>query len=251
MSKSTRQQINVEVVDNPVASPDGNQKMFRPLRIYTLDSEGVINEIMRRRPGYQIETVRSIYQMSMRVLEELLVSGANIRTELFNASVKTRGAAVNGQWDKEKNSLYIQFTQSSRLRKALSDSFVKVTGNGRKAMVFVEGYDTYTQEKGFTATITQCFILRGRFIKLAGDHPDVGITLTASDGTVTRIPANAIINNMHTTLSFLLPGELQPGEYVLTVTTQYSSSRMLKRPRSVSHPICLVQPVPASQQQIR
>lgn len=235
MEEDIKYQINVDVVDNPVATSEENQKIFRVFHPRTVDDEGVVEEIMNINPGYERETVRSIYQFSMRILKSLLVSGARVKTSLFDASIQSRGAANGMQWDDNQNSLYVQFKQSAELREAISNNIVCVQGAKQSTITLHNCFNVSTQTYGFTATIGRNFILKGKFIKLVGTHPSVGVTLTAADGTVTRIGRGLITTNTPTQLNLLIPEILSPGEYTLTVTTQYSTSRLLKHPRSVSH----------------
>ena len=72
-------------------------------------------------------------------------------------------------------------------------------------------------------------------LKVMGDDPAVGVTLTDSKGTVTKIDDDDITINKPSELTLLLPTGLEDGEYTLTVTTQYSKGNIgLKSPRSVS-----------------
>ena len=101
-------------------------------------------------------------------------------------------------------------------------------------MYVAGGIDTATSLSGFTATAGRNFTLTGQRIKLAGDDPSVGITLTDAEGEVTRITDDMIALNQPSKLIFLIPAGLADGEYKLTVTTQYSSGQLLKTPRSVT-----------------
>ena len=72
-------------------------------------------------------------------------------------------------------------------------------------------------------------------LKVMGDDPAVGVTLTDSKGTVTKIDDDDITINKPSELTLLLPASLADGEYTLTVTTQYSKGNVsLKSPRSAS-----------------
>ena len=70
---------------------------------------------------------------------------------------------------------------------------------------------------------------------MVGDDESVGVTLTNASKAVTKLTDDLITINNPSSLTLLLPTDLEEGEYTLTVTTQYANSgHMLKSPRSVS-----------------
>ena len=78
--------------------------------------------------------------------------------------------------------------------------------------------------------------VRGARLKVIGTDESVGVTLTHTDGTVSKIAAEDIVINNPSELLLLLPADLKDGIYELKITTQYSNggTSMLKQPRSVS-----------------
>lgn len=75
-------------------------------------------------------------------------------------------------------------------------------------------------------------------LKVTGDDPAVGITLTDAEGAETRLAEDMLVVNNPSQLILLIPANLPEGDYTLTVTMQYSgTSTPLKTPRSVSQMI--------------
>jgi hypothetical protein len=76
--------------------------------------------------------------------------------------------------------------------------------------------------------------LKGVKLKIAGDNPANGITLTnTANGEITRIPTERLIANFPKNIIFILPESLQAGDYQLELTTQYSNaSTLTKQPRN-------------------
>ena len=77
--------------------------------------------------------------------------------------------------------------------------------------------------------------VEGSRIKLVGDSPQVGVTLTSvSDPEVSYfIPPTAMLINEPKRLMFVLPKEVTDGSWQVTVTTQYSHAKQtVKKPRS-------------------
>jgi len=76
--------------------------------------------------------------------------------------------------------------------------------------------------------------LTGSKIKIAGDNPANGISLTnQANNVVTVIAVNSIAVNDPSKITFIVPADLAPGDYKLSITTQFSTpSQGLKDPRS-------------------
>ena len=89
-------------------------------------------------------------------------------------------------------------------------------------MYILETEDRKSGRRDGSATAGKNFFVRGAMLKVMGDDPAVGVTLTDSKGTVTKIDDDDITINKPSELTLLLPASLADGEYTLTVTTQYS-----------------------------
>ena len=74
-------------------------------------------------------------------------------------------------------------------------------------------------------------------LKVVGSDAAVGVSLTNSEGVVTKLDDDMIASNKPSELMLLVPTGLADGEYTLTVTTQYSTGTTLKAPRSTTIPL--------------
>jgi polysaccharide pyruvyl transferase WcaK-like protein len=109
-------------------------------------------------------------------------------------------------------------------------------------MYIVAGEDVVTRADDGTATAGRNYILHGKFLKVAGDHPSVGVCLTSASGQKFLLTPDMIAENSPAKLIILLPTGLADGNYTLTVTTQYSGSgALLKVPRTADKVITLGQ----------
>ena len=100
------------------------------------------------------------------------------------------------------------------------------------------------QGAGFRVKAGRAFTLHGRNIKVVGDDPSVGISLTDSDGTVTKIEGDLIIQNDPKKLVFIIPAGLDEGDYELKVVTQYAGGNWkLKTPRTISRTLTIGEPI--------
>ena len=174
------------------------------------------------------------------ILEEMyetnaVLRGVQVNTGLFYAVAKFLGVIEGGKWDPEKNSVYIALTQGRELREEIAETAVSILGEKANVMYILETEDRKSGRRDGSATADKNFFVRGAMLKVMGDDPAVGVTLTDSKGIVTKIDDDDITINKPSELTLLLPTGLEDGEYTLTVTTQYSKGNVsLKSPRSAS-----------------
>ena len=145
---------------------------------------------------------------------------------------------MNGAWDPERNSIYVSFTQDKDLREAIAETSVDILGDKASGMYISGVKDAATQATDGTMTPGRNFTISGRLLKVAGEDPKVGITIRNEEAGETLLPADMLTVNNPSQLVILVPADLAPGEYTLTVTTQYTGSGTpLKTPRSVSRQV--------------
>lgn len=232
MAKKIKHQVNLNLRDNAMTKEDTEDKIFTVHFQGTADRDRIIAEMMKVNPGLEEETVQMVYDLQQRVVLDLLFSGYRVNTGLYHAELTAKGVTYDGVWDPNVNSLSVNFTQGKDAREALEDTIINVEGEKGATMRVTSGASAIG--KGYVVKAGRSFTLRGKNIKVAGDDPSVGITLTDSEKAVTRIEGDLIVQNDPTTLVFIIPGELANGEYELKVTTQFTSGgNLLKTPRSV------------------
>ena len=237
MAEKIKYQINVQMMDNAVTKDNPDDKIFSVVSNGTADKERLIAEMMKVNPGLEQETLRHVLDLQNRVIIDLLMKGMRVNNGLFDVAIQCRGIVQGTAWDPNVNTLYANFTQGKEVRETIADAVINVQGEKGATMYFSNSEDAATGAKEFHATAGSNFTLTGKNIKVVGDDPSVGITLTASDDTKTEITGGAIGVNQPSKLVFFIPAGLADGDYTLTVTTQYNgnNSLFLKTPRSVSH----------------
>jgi hypothetical protein len=205
-----------------------------------LTREDVIDLMREEDTGLRRETIEHVMNLENRVVTKAVLNGNSVNTGLFRAVAQPRGIIKGGQWDPERNSIYVSFTQDKDIREAIAETSIDILGNKQDVMFIAEGEDGATRATDGAATAGRNYILRGRMLKVTGDDPSVGITLTNTAGKVTKLPADLLTVNNPSQLIFLLPADLADGEYTITVTTQYlHTNALLKTPRSVSTTITI------------
>ena len=232
--------LNVQLADNVVTVEDKNDKIAVLVPAGTADKQRVISEIMEVNPGLERETVEAVLNLENRVVKKLLLTGFRVNTGLYSAVAQPSGVVEGNRWNPERNSLYVSFTQGGDMRAAIGETSVNIIGEKGNAMYISGGQDSATGAMGFTATAGRNFVLTGARLKVAGDAPEVGVTLTsAATGTVTKITTDMLAVNEPRKLILLIPAGLADGEYTLSVTTQFSgsSTQPLKSPRTIEQVI--------------
>ena len=83
-------------------------------------------------------------------------------------------------------------------------------------MYILETEDKKTGLKDGSATAGRNFFVRGAMLKVVGDDESVGVTLTNASKAVTKLTDDLITINNPSSLTLLLPTDLEEGEYTLT-----------------------------------
>ena len=228
------------LVDNAVTADDKEDKILMLESAGSLTMADIIEEMKKEDTGLRTETLEHALKLFNRVTTDLLLNGFAVNTGLFHAVPQFRGVIENGAWNPEKNSIYVSFTQDKELREAIAETSVNILGDKASGMYISGVKDAATQATDGTATIGRNFIITGRLLKIAGDDPTVGITFRNEDTGETALTADMISVNNPSQLVILIPTDLAPGEYTLTVTTQYTGgNKFLKEPRSVSRQVII------------
>ena len=79
-----------------------------------------------------------------RVLTDLILNGYSVNTGLFRAVAQLTGVIEGGVWNKEKNSIYVSFTQDKALREAIAQTAVEILGEKSNIMYILETEDKKT-----------------------------------------------------------------------------------------------------------
>lgn len=241
MAEDIKYQINVQMADNAVTRDNPDDKIFTIVSQGTADKERVIAEMMAVNPGLEKETLRHVLELENRIVKKLILSGMRVNNGLYEATPQCKGVVTGTAWDAEKNSIYVHFQQGKELREAIRATTINVVGEKGSSFYLSNSLDAASGKDGFNATVGSNLTITGKNIKVAGDDPSVGITLTNAARAVTTIKPGKVGMNMPSKLMISLPDDLAAGDYTLTITTQFSgSSSFLKAPRSITQTIHVV-----------
>ena len=232
MTKTKENSVNLYIASNTVSGNSDGKKIFKIQSSGTVDMETIISEMSRKYPLIPPETIRMLLRVSQNIQIRSLLEGKRVNMGMYIAELQSKGVTRDGQWNPAVNSLYANFRPGKELREAVAGVAVKVVGEKSSPMYITRAESSLGE--GFTAVPGLWIALYGKFLKVVGNHPSVGIWLIAPNGTETKITSGMIIFNLPSKLMFQIPSELAEGEYLLRVTTQYSSgNRWLKEPRCV------------------
>ena len=202
----------------------------------SMDLNKVYDEMEKEITGVKRETIVHVTTLFLRVVAQLILNGYSVNTGLFRAVARFSGMIEGGVWNPDKNTVYVDFTQEKLLRDAIRQTKVEVESEKPDSMYILEVEDRVLGMVANRITPGHNVFIRGARLKVAGTAAEVGVSLTHTDGTVTKIAGDDIVVNNPSELLLLLPADMKDGIYELKITTQYSNggSSMLKQPRSVS-----------------
>lgn len=230
-------------VDNTVTTDNKDDKILLLESAGSVGLEQIYKEMKEEDTGLRMETIAHVVSLFLRVVMRLILNGYSVNTGLSRAVAQFVGVIDKGQWNPATNSVYVSFIQDKLIREAIAKTEVKILGVKANVMYILEVEDRKTGLKDGTATPGRNFFVRGSHLKVVGNDPAVGVTLTDSAGNVTKLVDDEVSINKPSELTLLLPTGLKDDTYTLTVCTQYSqSAQLLKEPRSVSTTIVVGKP---------
>jgi hypothetical protein len=195
--------------------------------------DGLVKEGMELKP----ETVLDVITRFNRKCLELLLQGCNINTGMVHMRLVAKGVVRGKKWDSEHNRLYVSITQGAEMRAAVADTTVEIMGESPDPLVLYSvaavpkgKTDDFKLKRGFNAE------LKGEFIKIVGNDT-CGIYFRNVDtAKEIKLEPEYIPINERSRVLIIVPATMEPGMYELRVTTQFSTNKLLKDPRSISLP---------------
>ena len=223
--------ITVDLYDNVLTEKKGDYT-GKVSTTGSADNQTVADEICKERTEYRPETIMNILDLADKKRIDLLASGKTVNTGMGVFSVAVSGSfdGESAPFDPEKHKLTVGFSASGAVRKALTEVVVKPRA-AAGGLTINSVYDPYLDEINGRITSGSNLIINGVNIKVAGENPSNGVFLTKV-GSSEQVKMRLITHNNPSQLTVLLP-TLEPGDYQLTITTQFAAGKkILKDPRS-------------------
>lgn len=229
------------LADNAVTADNKDDKILLLESAGNLTEKDILERMLKEITGLKEETLYHAMSLYNRIVMESLLNGYTVNTGLFYASPSFQGVIDGGVWDKEKNTIKVNFQQGKTLREEIAKTKVEILGEKADIMYVLEVEDKKTGLKDGTVSPGFGVIIRGRNLKIAGSDEKVGVYLINDQSSEEKLPDYQIIHNKPSELTIQIPTGLLTGTYTLRITTQYNKSTAgLKEPRSVEVLVNLV-----------
>ena len=235
MADEIKYRIDAFLQDNPLTTDDTQDVIAVPASREPADEARILAEMKAEDTGLRSETILHVFELEKRVVKRLLMQGCNVNTGLYHASVAFRGIVKNSRWNPDENEIVVNFNPGADLREAIAQTAVNILGP-KPAGIAVTGLeDVATKAGNASATAGRAFTLSGQNLRISGDDPAVGLTLTNAEGAETTVAPDLWVINNPSQFTFIIPADLEAGTYTLRLTTQYggNSQHLLKTPRTV------------------
>lgn len=214
---------------------DKNDYVAVPVSNGSLTIPDIVKELLAEGMEIKAETAIDIITRFNRKSAEKVLSGFNVNTGLVYMRPVIKGVFYNKTWDAAKHSVYVTMNQGLDLRRAVAETTVDILGTQADPITIFSVTDSSTGKTDGTLTRGRNAELKGTYLKITGTDPACGIEFTnVTTKDTTKLTPQDMVLNEPSRLLILVPASLAPGEYELSVTTQYSGGNtVLKTPRTV------------------
>ncbi len=226
--------MKVLLYDNKLTADKLNDLVARVLNERTATVRDICREAVNR--GGADMSAAAIEHGTNLFLQEMayqLCNGYSVNTGWFTASAHIRGTFDDPKetFDPSKHTISFDFQQGALLRAEAVNIDVAVLGVADSGLEVTRVLDV--KSGSINDRVTQNYNLRitGQKLKIAGDHPDVGVWFVQDNGNGLKVDPSDLVTNNPSELVIVVP-TMVPGEYKLKIVTQFSGSNLLKEPRS-------------------
>jgi len=207
----------------------------------TLRNEDIAERIVNEGSEIKYDTLLSIINQHDRIIRGAVCDGYSVLTGVAQFSPRVTGnwLGKSANFDPSTNKLTLDMVLSKEMRDALATVGVEVLGvkEGGGAGI---GLVTNTLDGNTDGYITpgEDILIEGTKIKIAGDEEMCGVFFVlrgAETETVRKVDRRLTQNNPSSIIA-RVPADLEPGEYILRIVTQFSNSAvLLKEPRTLEY----------------
>lgn len=223
-----------------------------------IDVQRLANEVGRVNRTYTPDAYAIMFRCMADEIYRAIANGHDIDLGFGRLELGVRGSFPSQQapFDPDRQELTVNFVPSPRMKQLLASLPCENNTEPNKRQPFLTGVNTQNCEydkngrhvNSLPAGRPTNLFLFGERIKLAGTHPDVGITFLSPAGETYTYHAEDVIYN--TPSSLLLPSrfELTPGSWKCTLRTQYrEAGGLYKEPRTAIRSFTVAEDTPVQQ----
>ena len=243
MSTTEKSSVIVELYDLPLTERI-DDRFGRVVTTKSLSESDLVAIAVSRRTDLSATTLKASMEILKEVAISEIINGASVNFGLgyFNLTVNGVFIGDNARWDSSQHSLVVKATPTAELRNALKSIAVDVRGLAVSGPAINMLTDVNSGEVNSRLTPGGGVNLIGSKIKISGDDPNVGISLTNQETSeVVTIPTTSLLVNDPSRITFLVPANLAAGDYKLKLCTQYSpGTKPLKEARTYTFEYVLI-----------
>jgi len=205
--------IHYYLRENPLTTGEENRFMAGIDKKETLTQERLITLMTSKNTTVSRQEIRIVTDLMKEVLQEQILSGCSVCTDLFNARLSIKGGFtdIDDEYDIRRHHIRLNLTASAKFKKDLihTASLEKVEQT-RRIEVISKVYDYRTRSYALTFAAGDLVALRGRNLLPSEGDPRVYLR---PDGTEELLPVAELHNVSEREVMFNLPVDLIPGDY--------------------------------------
>ena len=202
---------------------------------YTFDD--IAKYLLRHNTGLSSSVIYGLWEGIKGAVEQFVLEGGSINTELFNAQASIRGifTGMDDGFDSNRHKIRLNMRPGLVLRDIPGKLKVRKLNPGSMSMITSV---TDMKSGSVNELLTRAGHLRitGQKLKINGDNPACGLYFVPADNGAdpVRVEPAGIIVNKPSELIAVIPA-LDEGVWNIRIITQFSKgNKCLKRPQSVS-----------------
>jgi hypothetical protein len=219
--------------DNELTDKPGDLRA-QVINVTSYTQNDIVDRVMKIGAGLTRSDIASVLEAEKQVIEAIVAEGGAVNTELFNAFPSVSGVfdTPDQAFDHGKHKVKINLHPGVVLRSAVSQVKPKRVAAVVSGTVITSVTDLKTGSINGALTPGRDVKLSGAKLKIAGDHPDVGLYFVPVGGgaEVKVDPSDIVVNNPSELIAVIPP--LSTGTYRVKIITQYSHGNLLKVPHT-------------------
>ncbi|MDR1324991.1 MAG: DUF4469 domain-containing protein [Treponema sp.] len=219
--------------DNELTDKPGDLRA-QVINVSSYTQNDIVDRVMKIGAGLTRSDIASVLEAEKQVIEAIVAEGGAVNTELFNAFPSISGVFGTPEeaFDHDRHKVKINLHPGVVLRSAVAAVKPKRVAAVVSGTVITSVTDLKTGSVNGTLTPGRDVKLSGAKLKIAGDHPDVGLYFVPTGGGAeVKVDLSDIVVNNPSELIAVIP-PLSAGVYRVRIITQFSTGKHLKTPHT-------------------
>jgi hypothetical protein len=229
--------IVVELYDNPLTERE-DDCYGRAIHLASVDEDVLIKRAISNGYNGNAETMKSNYLAMEKEALQAVARSEITKFGLGYAEIIPLGPFSSNAplWNSEVNSLVPRISPIKKLRDMMKNIPVRVIGLAPDKSAISTVTDVASGKTNVCLTPGGMANIKGSRIRIAGDKPGIGLFLANQDTqTTVQVPVNSIGVNDPSNVIFVIPTDLEAGNYLLSIVTQTGSNnkQLLANPKTI------------------